>query len=45
MLRKPEERRPLTRRPWQRCEGNVKINLKETEWRGVYWIHLAEDSV
>jgi hypothetical protein len=26
-----------------RWEDNIKINLKETEWEDVSWIHLAQD--
>jgi hypothetical protein len=39
---KPEGMRLLgeSRRRW---EDNIKINLKETEWDGVDWIHLAQD--
>jgi hypothetical protein len=26
-----------------RWEDNIKIYLKEIEWEGVHWIHLAQD--
>jgi hypothetical protein len=28
----------------RRLEDNIKIELKEIEWNGMDWIHLAEDS-
>jgi hypothetical protein len=39
---KPEGRRPLggLRYKW---EDGIKMNLRETGWEGVEWIHLAED--
>jgi hypothetical protein len=42
LVGKSEEKRPLKR---HRCrwEDNIKIHLKETEWEGVEWIHLAQD--
>jgi len=24
-------------------EGNIRMDLSETEWEGVDWIHLAQD--
>jgi hypothetical protein len=30
-------------RPRRRREDNVKINLRETGWRGMDWIDLAQD--
>jgi hypothetical protein len=37
-----EGRRPLGR-PRYRWEGNIKINLRETGFGDVDWIHLAQD--
>ena len=39
---KPKEKRPLGR-PRRRWEYNIKMDLQEVEWKGVDWIHLAED--
>jgi hypothetical protein len=38
---KPEGKRQLGRpiRKW----GNIKMDLKEIEWDGVYWIDPAQD--
>jgi hypothetical protein len=38
----PEGKRPLgrSRRRW--ADG-IKIDLRETGWEGVEWIHLAQD--
>ena len=38
-----EGKRPLGR---SRCrqEGNIKIDLRETGWEGIDWIHLAQDN-
>jgi hypothetical protein len=30
-------------RPWHKWDNNIKINLKNIGWKGVYWIHLAKD--
>jgi hypothetical protein len=38
----PEGRRPLGRSR-SRWEGNIKMDLKETEWEVSDWIHLAWD--
>jgi hypothetical protein len=37
----PEGKRPLgrTRRRW---EDNVRTDLKEIEWEGMDWMHLAQ---
>jgi hypothetical protein len=35
---KPEKN--ICRRMW---ENNIKIDLKETEWDGVDWIHVVHD--
>jgi hypothetical protein len=26
-----------------RCKNNIKIDLNEIGWEGVYWIHLAQE--
>jgi hypothetical protein len=40
---KPDGNRPLER-PRHRCVVNIKIDLGETEWCGMDWISLAQDS-
>jgi hypothetical protein len=42
LVGKPEGMRPLER-PRRRWEDNIKIDLREMEYGGVYWIHLAQD--
>jgi hypothetical protein len=44
LIRKPDGNRPLGRCNY-RYECNIKIlvDLKEIGWKGVDWIHLAED--
>jgi hypothetical protein len=39
---KPEGKRSLrgSRRIW---EDNIRLDLWETEWEGVNWMHLAQD--
>jgi hypothetical protein len=39
---KPEGRRPLGR-PRRRWVDNIKIDLREIGWDGMYWIDLAQD--
>jgi hypothetical protein len=39
---KPEGNRPL-RTPTRRWEDNIKMDLRETGWGGMDWIHLAQD--
>jgi hypothetical protein len=39
---KPEGKRPLGR-PRRRSQDGIKIDLREIGWRGVEWIHLAQD--
>jgi hypothetical protein len=39
---KPEEKR-LLGRPRRRREDNIKMDLGETGWDGMDWIHLAQD--
>jgi hypothetical protein len=33
----------LKGRPRHRWEDNIRLNLRETGWKGVVWIHLAQD--
>jgi hypothetical protein len=41
LVGKPKGKRPLGR---SRCrEDNIKIDLRETEWGGMDWIHVAQD--
>jgi hypothetical protein len=35
-------KRPL-RRPRYRWEDNIRRHLREIEWEGVAWMHLAQD--
>ena len=42
LMGKSEKMRPLGR-PKCRWEDNIKINLQETKWGLVDWIHLAQD--
>jgi hypothetical protein len=37
-----ERKRPLGR-PRFRWECNIKMDLKQIEWRGMNWIHLVPD--
>jgi hypothetical protein len=30
-------------RPRQRWGDNIKMDLKETGWEGIHWIHLAQN--
>jgi len=34
-----------TRKPKLRCEDNIRIDLREMDWEGVDWIHLASVGV
>jgi hypothetical protein len=43
LVGRPEGRRPLGR-PRRRWEDNIKRDLREIEFGGVDWIHLAQDS-
>jgi hypothetical protein len=38
---KPEGRRPLGR-PRRRWVNNMKMDLREIGWDGIYWIDLAQ---
>jgi hypothetical protein len=42
LIGKPEGKRPLGRlkRTW---EDNIRMDLRETGWEVVDWIHLAQD--
>jgi hypothetical protein len=42
LVGKPEAKGPLGR-PRRRWEDGIKMYLKEVGWRGVEWIHLAQD--
>jgi len=35
-----ERKGPLGRHR-HRCEGNIRMQLREIRWEGVYWVHLA----
>jgi hypothetical protein len=39
---KTEKKKPLER-PKRRWEDNIKMDLREVEWEGLDWIHLAQD--
>jgi hypothetical protein len=41
-IRKPKGKRPL-RRQRHRWEDGIKMDLRDTGWEGVEWIHLAQD--
>jgi hypothetical protein len=38
----PEGKIPLGR-PRRRCVDNIKMDLREIGWGGMYWIDLAQD--
>jgi len=40
LVGKPEGKSSL-RRPWNRWEDNMRMNLGEIKWEGVDWIHLV----
>jgi hypothetical protein len=42
LVAKPEVKRPLGR---LRCrwEDNIRMDVREVRWEGVYWIHLAQE--
>jgi hypothetical protein len=42
LVGKPEGKRPLGR-PRRRWEDGIKMDLEETGWGDVEWIHLAQD--
>jgi hypothetical protein len=37
------EGRRLLGKPRVRWEYNIKMNLREVEWKDVDWMHLAQD--
>jgi hypothetical protein len=39
---KPEGKRKLER-PRHRWEDNIKMDLRETGFEGVHWVHLAHE--
>jgi hypothetical protein len=42
LAEKPEGQRELGK-PWRRWGDNVRVNPKEIGWKGVDWIHMAQD--
>jgi hypothetical protein len=42
LVGKPEGKRPLVR-PRYRWEDNIRMDLREIDWGGISWIHLAQD--
>jgi len=42
LVAKPEVKRPLGR---LRCrwEDNIRMDVREVRWEGVYWMNLAQD--
>jgi hypothetical protein len=42
LVGKPEGKRPLGG-PKPRWVDNIKMDLREEEWGGMDWIHLAQD--
>jgi hypothetical protein len=40
LVEKSEGKRPLGRCRW---EDNIKMDLGEVEWGGIYWIELVQD--
>jgi hypothetical protein len=43
LVGKPERKR-LSERPRRRWEDDIKIYRKEMGWKGINWIHLAQDT-
>jgi hypothetical protein len=41
LVGEPEGKRPFEK-PRYRCEYDVRMSLRETEWEGVAWIHLGQ---
>jgi hypothetical protein len=41
-VRKPEGKKPPGR-PMRRWDDGIRMNLRETGWESVEWIHLAQD--
>lgn len=42
LIGKPKLNR-LLGRPMHRWEGNVKMDLKDLQWKGVDWMYLAQN--
>jgi len=42
LVAKPEWKRTLGRRR-RRWEDNIKVDLRETRWEDLEWMHLAQD--
>jgi hypothetical protein len=42
LVGKPKRKRPLGR-PRHRWEDNIKMDVRETGWGGMHWIHVAQD--
>jgi len=42
LVEKPEGKRPLGRYS-RRWEVNIRMDLREIGWKGVDWIHLAQE--
>jgi hypothetical protein len=42
LMGKPDEKRKLGR-PRRRWEDNIKMNIQEVRWWGIYWIDMAQD--
>jgi hypothetical protein len=42
LMGRPKGRRPLGR-PRRRWEDNIKMDLQEVGWGGMYWINMAQD--
>jgi hypothetical protein len=42
LVGKPKGKTPLGR-PRHRWEDGLKVDVREIDWRGVEWIHLAQD--
>jgi hypothetical protein len=42
LVGKPEGKRPFGR-PRYRWEDNIRMDLREIVWKGVNWMHLAQD--
>jgi hypothetical protein len=43
LVEKPEGKGSLGRHS-PRLEDNIRMDLRETGWEGVHWMHLAEDN-
>jgi hypothetical protein len=43
LMSKPEGKEPLGRPRLRWVDNNIKIDLRDLEWRGIDWIHLAQN--